>query len=182
MKYFLLLAIVPVLMMAVGSAYTQENMTDSDAPKFFAIQHAPSGTISEINETAYSLELNDVSEKTILFSDRPDRIVTSESTSEFIGNWSSGEDSFGVDPPNAILIIDELEGKQEEIIIELYNPVYEQGSKLKYNFVLLNTTTSIDLINFGTSTLLIDVTQVGDTISNLISQINTMKNNAVGGK
>jgi len=31
--------------------------------------------------------------------------------------------------------------------------------ELKYNFVLLNTTTSIDLFNFGSSTLLIDITQ-----------------------
>jgi len=44
-------------------------------------------SISEINETAYSLELNDVSDKTILFSDRPDRIVKTTSTLDFIGNW-----------------------------------------------------------------------------------------------
>ena len=69
----------------------QENMTNSEEPKFFAIQHANSGSITEINDTAYSLELNDVSDKTILFSDRPDRIVISESTSDFTGNWSTGE-------------------------------------------------------------------------------------------
>ena len=56
--------------------YGQENETDH-VPKFFAIQHAQSGSITEINTTAYSLELNDVSDKTILFSDRPDRIVKS---------------------------------------------------------------------------------------------------------
>ena len=69
----------------------QENQTTIETPKFFAIQHANSGSLSEINTTAYSLELSDVSDKTILFSDRPDRIVMSESTSDFIGNWSTGE-------------------------------------------------------------------------------------------
>ena len=54
-----------------NSIYAQENMTDIEEPKFFAIQHAQSGSISEINKTSYSLELNDVSYKTILFSDRP---------------------------------------------------------------------------------------------------------------
>ena len=63
----------------------QENTTTSEELiKFFAIQHAQSGSISEINATAYTLELNEVSDKTILFSDRPDRIVTSISTFEFI--------------------------------------------------------------------------------------------------
>ena len=68
---------------------TGGNITDH-VPKFFAIQHAQSGSISEINVTTYSLELNDVSEKTILFSDRPDRIVKSMSTSNFVGNWVCG--------------------------------------------------------------------------------------------
>ena len=40
------------------------NQTADHVPKFFAIQHAQSGSISEINTTAYSLELNDVSDKT----------------------------------------------------------------------------------------------------------------------
>ncbi|MGD1837798.1 MAG: hypothetical protein ACPKPY_07045, partial [Nitrososphaeraceae archaeon] len=38
---------------------TKVNTTDH-VPKFFAIQHAKSGSISEINVTVYSLELNDV--------------------------------------------------------------------------------------------------------------------------
>ncbi|MGD1838169.1 MAG: hypothetical protein ACPKPY_08950 [Nitrososphaeraceae archaeon] len=54
--------------------------------------------------TAYSLELNNISDKTILFSDRPDRIIKSISTSNFVGNWSVGEDSFSVDVSNAILV------------------------------------------------------------------------------
>ena len=54
----LVLLLVPVFMISVGSVYAQENTTDR-IPKFFAIQHAQSGSLSEINETAYSLELND---------------------------------------------------------------------------------------------------------------------------
>ena len=108
---------------SLHSVYAQENMTDLKEPKFFAIQHANSGSLSEINETAYSLELNDVSDKTILFSDRPDRIVKSISTLDFIGNWSTGEDNFAVDPPNAVLVVDEQEGKQDVAIVELFAPI-----------------------------------------------------------
>ena len=126
------------------SVYAQENMTDSEEPKFFAIQYAQSGSISEINETAYSLELNDVSDKTILFSDRPDRIVMSVSTSDFIGNWSTGEDSFAVDAPNSVLIVDEIE-EQYTAITELFNPVYDVDKKtLKYDIIPDNRT-SIEL-------------------------------------
>ncbi|MGD1835906.1 MAG: hypothetical protein ACPKQO_09315 [Nitrososphaeraceae archaeon] len=144
---------------SLHSVYAQENMTNSEEPKFFAIQHAQSGSISEINETAYFLELNDVSDKTILFSDRPDRIVTSISTSDFLGNWSTGEDSFVIDPPNAVLVVDEQEGQQQDVaIVELFTPVYDSDKKaLKYE-VTPDNATSIDLPDeFGQTTLVIDI-------------------------
>ncbi|MGD1838256.1 MAG: hypothetical protein ACPKPY_09415 [Nitrososphaeraceae archaeon] len=50
-----------------------EKTIASDEPvKFFVIQRARSGSISEINLTSHELELNNVSDKTILFLDRPD--------------------------------------------------------------------------------------------------------------
>ena len=141
----------------LDSIYAQENMTNSEQPEFFAIQHAQYGSISEINETAYLLELNEVSDKTILFSDRPDRIVKSLSTSDFIGNWSVGQDSFAVDIPNAVLIVDELD-KQDNTIVELFNPVYDSNKKvLKYGITADNAT-SIQLPNeFGQTTIVFDV-------------------------
>ena len=134
------------------------NQIYDHVPKFFAIQHAQSGSFSEINETAYSLELYDVSDKTILFSDRPDRIVMSISTSNYIGNWSTGEDSFVIDAPNAVLVVDEQEEETQDVaIIELFNPVYDSNKKvLKYE-VTPDNSTSIDLPGeFGQSTLVID--------------------------
>ncbi|MGD1838431.1 MAG: hypothetical protein ACPKPY_10295 [Nitrososphaeraceae archaeon] len=146
----LTMSIIPVLMLSANNVYAEE-------PKFFAIQHANSGSISEINETAYSLELNDVSDKTILFAERPDRIVTSISTSDFIGNWSVGEDSFAVNAPNAVLVVDEQEGKQDVAIVELFNPIYDSDKKaLKYE-TIPNNANSIDLQDeFGQTTLLMD--------------------------
>ena len=137
--------------------YGQEENTTDHVPKFFAIQHAQSGSISEINETAYSLELIDVSDNTILFSDRPDRIVTTVSTSDFIGNWSVGDDSFAINAPNAVLVVDEQEGMQEIAIIELFNPTYDSDKKiLKYD-VTPDNATSIELPSeFEESTLVMD--------------------------
>ncbi|MGD1837442.1 MAG: hypothetical protein ACPKPY_05225 [Nitrososphaeraceae archaeon] len=147
---------------SLNSIYAQENMTDVEEPKFFAIQHAQSGSISEINETAYSLQLNDVSDKTILFSDRPDRIVTSVSTSDFIGNWATGEDSYSTDAPNAALIIDELE-RQDIAILELFNPVYDSEKKsLTYEVTPVNTISMKLTGEFEHTTLVIDPQSDGD--------------------
>ena len=83
---------------------TNNNMTGA---KFLFIQGAQSGSVSEVNATTSTLELSNVSDKTILFSDRPDRIVASINTTDFIGNWSTGANSFAVDPPNAALVVDD---------------------------------------------------------------------------
>ena len=142
---------------ATMTASSNNQTTADHVPKFFAIQHANSGIISIINETAYSLELNDISNKTILFSDRPDRIVTSVSTSDFIVNWSVGQDSYSVEAPNAVLVVDDNIGQQDVAIMELFNPVYDPDKKaLKYD-VIPDNTTSIDLPNeFGHTTIIID--------------------------
>jgi hypothetical protein len=57
---------------------------------FLSIQCAQSGSISELNAISYTLELDDVSDKTILLSERPDRIVPSVTTSDFVANWTTG--------------------------------------------------------------------------------------------
>ena len=152
----LLLFVLPLVVLMIPVVYGQEENTTEHVPEFFAIQHAQSGLISEINKTAYSLELNNVADTTILFSDRPDRIVTTVSTSDFIGNWSVGENSYAINPPNAVLMVDESE-KQDIAIIELFNPIYDNDKKvLKYEATLDNST-SVDLSReFGQSTIVID--------------------------
>ena len=129
--------------------------------KFLFIQGAQSGSISEVNATTSTLELSDVSDKTILFSDRPDRIVASANTTDFIGNWSIGTNNFAVDPPNAVLILDdEVEQRQDLGVIELFNPEYDpEANTLKYDITAENATitTSINIPGeFGQSTLVID--------------------------
>jgi hypothetical protein len=150
---------------AAAASPARNNMTEG--VKFLAIQTAQSGTLSQINATAYTLELRNISDKTILFSDRPDRIVTSQSTSDFIGNWSQGEDSFAADPPNAVLVLDEeVEQRQQEIaVIELFNPEYDSGANtLRYDITAENATATSSLMElpsqFVQSTLIIDDTIV----------------------
>src|SRR4030095_7244799 len=70
------------------------NSNNMTGATFLFIQGAQSGSVSEVNATTSTLELNNVSDKTILFSDRPDRIVASIDTADFIGTWRSGAHRF----------------------------------------------------------------------------------------
>ena len=159
----LLAAIFFILIFSTGGlVYTQEkNATSTSASEshFLSVQHAKSGSIYKYDTISYTLELNDVSDKTMLFSDKPERIAASVNTSDFIGNWhwSIGPESFAADPPNAQLIVDNEDGNQDIMIVELANPVHNPTAKtLKYDVVLENTT-STDIPNeFGKSTLVID--------------------------
>ena len=153
---------------ATANATGNDNNNNMTGAKFLFIQSAQSGSISEVNATTFTLELRDVSDKTISFADRPDRIVSSVSTTDFIGNWSTGPDSFAVDPPNAALVLDDEEQGQDIAVIELYNPEYDSAANtLKYDISAENatsasatttaTTTSIGLpTEFGQSTLVIE--------------------------
>jgi len=165
----ILFSTLPILVVAMSLTSTveaQENTTDSNGPQFLAIQHAQSGSITTINgsittinSTNFLLQLNDMSDKTILFSDRPDRIVVTQSIDDFIGNWTEGKDSFQVDPPNAALVTLEEDQEQDIFEIELFNPKYDQNRKtLSYDFTLLgNTTIGFNLPkNLGKSVLVID--------------------------
>lgn len=136
-----------------------QTSTNVESPQFLAIQHAQSGTTSQINSTSYVLQLNDLANKTILFSDRPNRIVVTQTTQDFVGNWTNGEDSFQVDPPNAALVVLTENQTDDVFEIELFNPIYDEDERaIRYDFrVLGNVTSSPDLpANLGKSVLIID--------------------------
>ncbi|MDR4512071.1 MAG: hypothetical protein MRJ93_10260 [Nitrososphaeraceae archaeon] len=164
LSLFLILGIVSSLVLFSNNMiYGQqpENITSSNEPiNFIAIQHAQSGSISKVNATTNFLELHDVSNP-ILFSDRPDRIVKTESTQQFLDRWYDAgidaKNSFFSDPPNAALVIDDQDG-QDVAILELFEPAYDYDSNvLVYNFNYLNNTISKLPNEFGQTTLVIDM-------------------------
>ena len=150
------------------SIYSEYDENDNNFGKFFtspilSIQKANSGTISQINSTAYLLQLIDVSDKTVSFKDRPNRNVTSLSTEYFVDVWDmlkGAEESYAKVPPNAALILDEIqkeEIQQDTVVIELYSPVYDKDTKIKYDFKVVDNSTFSELpLDFGQSSLLID--------------------------
>lgn len=154
------------------SAQEDQGQTNSSIVKFLFIQHGESGSISKINSTTYSLQLNDLADNVILFSDRPNRIVDTQSIQEFIGNWTQGEDSFEIDPPNAALtFLEDDNHKIDALVIELYNIEYdEEQNILKYDFTFLDNTTAASLPDLpyktGESILVIDSVPYSITVIN----------------
>ena len=161
-----------------------QDQTDSMV-EFLFIQHAESGSISRINSTTYSLQLGDLSDRTVLFSNRPDRIVATQSIQDFIGNWTSAQDRFQVDPPNAALVILDSGQKEDIFEIELFNPKYEKDGKiLRYDITFLGNATVPDLPDkLGKSVLVIDGIAGGDHSTIGGGQSNTAegKDSTIGG-
>lgn len=85
------------------------------------------------------------------FTDRPNRLHMHINAHEMVGLWASGDDSFGEDPPNAVLTWVE-EGEVHEAEIELISAsVNATGRAILYRFAevgageLPNTASQVSL-------------------------------------
>jgi hypothetical protein len=135
-----------------------QNTTNGNTAEFLSIQTAHSGSISQVNETVYTLELNNVSDSTIMFSDRPGRVIETVSTADFVGNWTTGTNSFSSDEPNDALIVENIQtGNLETYVIESSSPVYDTNTDTLTYTIMTDDATSIDLLSeFGQAVLVID--------------------------
>lgn len=143
---------------ATMAGAASQTTTNGNTTEFLSIQTAQSGSISQINDTAYLLELDNVSDSTILFSDRPERIVETVSTSDFVGNWTTGPNSFSEDEPNDALIVKNAQtGDLETAVIESFTPVYDIATNSLTYTITAENAISIGLPEeFGQSILVAD--------------------------
>lgn len=124
--------------------------------QFLFVQHAGSGSLEQDGD-AYRLTLNDMSESTVRFADRPYRYVDSMATGSFVESWSFGDDSFADDPPNAALTIN-VAGGQKTVIVELLNPIYDEETRTLTYYAggVGESITQSGISKFGQATLVID--------------------------
>jgi hypothetical protein len=100
-----------------------------DAPPH-EIEYLFAHTASGITiEDGGRISLNSVSPTTLFFSDRPDRVTGHITTEDFIAQWGEGDDSFAVDPPNAVLSLFEDE-YVNDVVVVLREPVLSDGDDL----------------------------------------------------
>lgn len=70
-----------------------------------------------------AITLHELAPSTLMFSDRPERIVGHLTTKQFVEGWGHGENSFLEDPPNAVLsFLAADEDAPEDVVVTLTNP------------------------------------------------------------
>ena len=127
----LLLALAPVSVLAqsevtLGLGHVIE---ESEEPEFLFVLSASSGSIEDGTLTLLGVP------SVIYFSDRPARIAGHRSVEDFVATWDQGEDSFAVDPPNAVLSLLDAEGVGDSVI-ELSSAELD-GDALRFGFTVL---------------------------------------------
>lgn len=81
--------------------------------------------------------LHDLAPSTLMFSDRPERIVGHLTVEQFVDGWGHGENSFLADPPNAVLsFLAAGDETPEDVVLTLTNPRLE-GEDLTYDATVL---------------------------------------------
>ncbi len=89
-------------------------------PTMLFVQTYQSGTIApkDGEEGRYTLTLDSGSGQTVYFSDRPDRIVGSQPTPQFLEGLGFSAEN----PPNAALVMETGPGETDIAVIELFEP------------------------------------------------------------
>ncbi len=133
-QVFLLVAVM--LSMAAWAATAT---AASEAPRLMFVQSADDIKVDDAKST---LRLVKVSQQTLYFSDRPQRIVGHIKMADYLQEWTAkaGKDNFGADSPNATLSVFEP-GKPENtiVVVTLTHPVVD-GADLIYSYKVLNGT------------------------------------------
>jgi hypothetical protein len=86
--------------------------------------------------SADQLELENVANAVVYFSDRPERIAGHIALESFLKSWNKSADSFAADPPNAVLSITEDGKTFNTVVVVLKNPTFK-GEKLTFQIKII---------------------------------------------
>ena len=85
----------------------------------------------------HELTLIGLSPSTLYFSDRPERVVGHMTSHQFVDLWTEGDNSFAVDPPNAVLsFVESGEDRPDDCVVVLSEPRLDYTS-ISYSIEVL---------------------------------------------
>ena len=94
-------------------------------------------TAQGIESADGTLTLRGITPSTLYFSDRPERVTGQMATTDFVGLWGAGENSFESDPPNAVLsFLEPGADVPEDAVVVLTEPRMS-GGELSYSIDVL---------------------------------------------
>ena len=115
-----------------ANVFAQPSKTESpkgahveEKASFLFVLRAVTGVITKTNG-GYTLTLKGMDDKVLYFSDRPVRKAGFITLTQFMDDWSKGNDSFKKTPPNAAIVHAALypsdKGRAQALAVELTNP------------------------------------------------------------
>jgi hypothetical protein len=120
-----------------SSTDTECVMTDDIEKRLEAIEAMFAQTAREMTTDGDRVTFHGVSPSTLYFSDRPQRVVGHLTSKQFVDLWGEGENSFAVDPPNAVIaFLSDDDEAPEDAIVVLKDPGLE-GDKVTYTVKVL---------------------------------------------
>lgn len=155
-KAILICAILGVSQWAIASSTTTASTATASVaqasvqPSFMYVVYAHQGEIKHKkgNQSVLMLDRSDLDE-VIEFSDRPERIVRYITGKDLLGAWDSGDNSFLVDPPNAVLSANGM----RPVIVELQR-IKANGNQMIF---VLKSDKKLPISDLKDVTLTIDI-------------------------
>jgi hypothetical protein len=133
----------------VGLAYIGcINARKNDRPTMLFTQQALTGSFRPAAASGtYLLTFIGVKPHTIVFTDKPQRIVGSWTNTDFVARWNQGATGFAQNPPQAVLMSHSpVDGKEYSVVVELKNPVFNAfAGTLTYSATIADKNHRYDL-------------------------------------
>jgi hypothetical protein len=155
MKAFVWL-LLPAAALSLAACSTTSTAS-SGAPQLMFVHSAED---LQVDPAAGTFRLVKVSQQTLYFSDRPQRLAGHLTMADYLKEWTSaaGKDNFGADPPNAALSVYEPgQADNTLVVIKITNPVVD-GADLIYSYKIIKGTMPA---RGGATSLFIDWIGVG---------------------
>ena len=112
-------------------------MSDDIEKTLEDIQALFAQTAREMTTDGDRVTFHGLSPATLYFSDRPERVVGHLTTKKFVEEWDLGENSFALDPPNAVIsFVETGDESPEDAIVVLKDPEMA-GDSLTYTVEML---------------------------------------------
>ncbi len=131
---------------AVAQA-TPEAETDQKTP-FMFVQTFGKGSLAPAGgDGLLTLTADHLAAQTLFISDRPERVVGTVPTEQFLAAGPTGESGFSeLDPPNAALVFSVADGNGDIAVLELIDPTFDPSTgAVTYSVRLLDDVESVGL-------------------------------------
>ena len=113
-------------------------MSENTAPNVDSIEALFVQSAHGLTTSNGSVTFHGLAQATLFFADRPQRVVGHLTSRKFVDQWGDGEDSFAMDPPNAVVsFLEDGEAVPEEVTMTIMDPQLE-GDTLTYKVNILD--------------------------------------------